>query len=88
MRPRDTSPEAWRVFIEILRKMTPADRLHLAMEHSDVVRSFCEAGVRRAYPAADDREVFFRVAHRCLGPDLFRTVYGEALPDNGLRNRR
>ena len=89
MRPRDTSPEAWRVFIGILRKMTPSQRLHLAMEHSDVVRCFCEAGVRRAYPEADQREVFLRVAQRCLGSDLFRRVYGEeALPNDGLRNRR
>ena len=88
MRPRDTSPEAWRVFIGIIREMSPARRLQLAMEHSDVVRCFCEAGVRGAYPAADEREVFLRVAQRCLGAELFRRVYGEVLPNDDLRNRR
>jgi hypothetical protein len=88
MRPRDTSPEAWRVFVGIIREMSPAKMLHLAMEHSDVVRCFCEAGVRRAYPGADEREVFLRVAQRCPGPGLFRMVYGEELPNDGLRNRR
>ena len=87
MRPRDTSPEAWRVFIGILRKMTPAERLHRTLEYSDFIRGVCEAGVRQAHPAADEREVFLRTAQRCLGSELFRTVYGEALPNDGLRNR-
>lgn len=87
MRPRDTSPEAWRVYIGLLRKMSPAERLHLAMDHSDFIRYMCEAGIRRAYPEADEREVFLRSAQRRLGSELFRAVYGEALRDDGLRNR-
>ena len=80
MRPEDTSPEAWRIYVGILRAMSPADRLYRAMELSDFVRYASEAGVRRAYPAADEQEVFLRSAERRLGPDLFRKVYGDCLP--------
>jgi hypothetical protein len=87
MRPRDTSPEAWRVFIGIIREMSPDERLHRTLEYSDFIRGVCEAGVRHEYPEADEREVFLRTAQRCLGQELFRKVYGEALPGDGLRNR-
>ena len=87
MRPEDTSPEAWRVYIGILRAMSPSDRLYRAMELSDFVHHASEAGVRRAYPAADEREVFLRAAKRRLGPELFRTVYGNPLPADEPRRR-
>jgi len=86
MRPDDVSPEAWRVYIDILREMSPSDRLYRAMELSDFVRCASEAGVRRAYPEADEREVFLRSAQRRLGPELFHRVYGHPFPADEPRN--
>ena len=82
MRPRDTSPEAWKVLIELIRQMTPEQRLQRAVQYSAFVRSFAEAGIRSTHPGASDREVFLMVAKRRLGADLFRKVYaGERLSD-------
>ena len=81
MRPGDTSPEAWKVYIELQRKLSPAEKLRQAFEWSEVVSQFAEAGMRQRYPHADDREIFLRVARTKLGPELFHKVYGEALPD-------
>jgi hypothetical protein len=76
MRPADTSADAWRVQIGLLRKMSPEARFRLSAELSDFVRAACEAGVRAQYPDASEREVFWRIAERILGRDLCRKVYG------------
>ncbi len=80
MRPRDTSPEAWRVFIGIIRKMSPQERFERTLELSESIRGICEAGIRSEYPEASDREVFLRLTQRTLGLELFRKVYGDVLP--------
>jgi len=81
MRPRDTSPEAWEIFLELQRRMSPGEKIARAFEWSEVVRNFAEAGLRQQYPAADDREILLRYARMTLGEELFRKAYGNALPD-------
>jgi hypothetical protein len=39
MRPRDTSPEAWRVYLDLMRKMTPEEKLQRTFEYSAMVRN-------------------------------------------------
>ncbi|MBZ5726577.1 MAG: hypothetical protein LAP87_16445 [Acidobacteriia bacterium] len=87
MRPADTSPEAWKVFIGLMSKMTPAEKLRRTMEYSEMIRLAGEAGLRQAYPLAGDREIFLRNARRRLGPGLFRRVYGAELQDDGSAQR-
>jgi len=79
MRPADTSPEAWQVWLELVRKMTPAERLQRALEYSAFVRNLAESTLRREYPNASGREVFLRAARQRLGPELFSRVYGDEL---------
>jgi hypothetical protein len=79
MRPRDTSPEAWKFFIDRISQMTPDERLQRAIEHSAAVRAFVESGIRSRHPNATDREVFLIAAKQRLGHDLFRKVYGNEL---------
>jgi hypothetical protein len=81
MCPEDTSPEAWKVFLDIQRRMTPGEKLGRALEWSEVVRRFAEAGLRERYPNAGDHEILLRFARMTLGRDLFRRAYGEALSD-------
>jgi hypothetical protein len=76
MCPRDTSPEAWRVFLDLQRKMTPSEKLHRTLEYSDSIRRLAVAGVRQRYPNADEPEVFLRTARSILGDELFRRAYG------------
>jgi hypothetical protein len=81
MRPADTSPEAWEVYLGLVRKMPPAERLRRALELSEEVRCVAEAGLRLRYPRADESEIALRRARLELGLELFRKAYGEALPD-------
>jgi hypothetical protein len=80
MRPRDTSPEAWKVLMDLMRKMSPEEKLQRTFEFSAMVRSFGEAGLRQRYPRANDREIFLRSARLNLGAALYAKVYGTELP--------
>ena len=62
MRPADTSPEAWRVLIELIRNLPAEERLRRAMELSETVRLAAEDGLRRAQPGASEREIFLLAA--------------------------
>ena len=79
MRPRDTSPEAWKVQMDLIRAMAPEVRLQRCFELSAMVESFAEARLRQRYPEASDREIFLRLAHRKLGAELYSKVYGAEL---------
>jgi hypothetical protein len=79
MRPADTSPEAWAVFLDIQRRMSPGEKIVRALEWSEIVRGFTEAGLRERYPEADDHEILLRHARMTLGDELFRHAYGNAL---------
>jgi hypothetical protein len=80
VRPRDTSPEAWKVLMDLMRKMSPEEKLQRTFEFSAFVRKIGEAGLRQQYPQAGEREIFLRAAHRRLGADLYTKVYGAELP--------
>ena len=71
MRPRDTSPEAWKVFLDIQRRMPPEVKLQRTLEWSELGRRFAEAGLRERYPRAHEHEILLRYARLTLGP---RTV--------------
>jgi hypothetical protein len=81
MRPTDTSPEAWRIFLDGLLQMSPAQKMQRALELSETVRSAAEAGLRQRFPQADDRQIFLRLARLVLGAELARKVYGDVLTD-------
>jgi len=87
MRPRDTSPEAWKVFIDLQRAMPPEVKFQRTLEFSHAVRRLAEAGLRERYPRADEHEILLRYARMTLGPELFRKAYGEALPNDGPNSR-
>jgi hypothetical protein len=80
MRPRDTSPEAWKVWVDLMRTIPPEEKLRRTFEYSAMVRKFGEAGLRRKYPQANDREIFLRAARQNLGAELYSKVYGSELP--------
>jgi hypothetical protein len=79
LRPADTSPEAWKVFLDIQRRMTPAEKIRRVFDRSRMQRRLTETCLRQKYPAASDEEIFLRRARLELGRDLFRRVYGDAL---------
>jgi hypothetical protein len=79
MRPEDTSPEAWKVFLDLQRSTPPAEKIRRAMSLSKTVQLLSEAGLRRKFPEADDREIFLRRARLTLGDELFRKAYNTEL---------
>ena len=83
MCPRDTSPEAWKVYLDLQRRMTPGEKLRRTLEYSTWIRQFAASGVRRRFPNADEREVFLRTAELVLGQELFRKVCDGVLARDG-----
>lgn len=71
----DTSPEADRVHLEVLRRMGLAGRARLTLALGDSVRSLTEAGVRHRHPEYDDRRVRLATARLLLGESLYSKVF-------------
>jgi len=90
MCPADTSPDAWKVFLEIQRRLSPAVKLRRAraLELPALVRGAAEAGLRGLYPLAREREIFLRTARLALGEELFQQAYGNAILSDGPAFRR
>jgi hypothetical protein len=80
MRPADTSPEAWAAYMDLQRRTAPGEKIRRAMSLSKTVHLLAEAGLRRQFPEADDREIFLRRVRLTVGEDLFRRAYGAELP--------
>jgi hypothetical protein len=87
MRPRDTSPEAWKVLIGLIRQMTPEERLQRCLELTQAKRLAAEAGLREAHPQASEREIFLRAGKQRLGAELFHKVYGDELDRLALTSK-
>lgn len=69
--PSDTSPEAAAIQAEIFRRMTPAQRLKLALEMSESMRNVALAGLRSRRPDLNEEE---------LSRELIRNMYGFTPP--------
>lgn len=80
----DTVPEAMRVWVEHLRKMTPGQKIAVVFELTRFAREMAAAGVRSRYPAADEREVFLRVAAQSLSRDEMIRAYQWDPQEHGL----
>jgi hypothetical protein len=84
MRPTaDATPEAWKVFLDIQRRMTPGEKIRRVFELRDLARRLMNEELRRRHPEAHEREIFLRAARQTLGPELFLRAYGDVLPEDG-----
>ena len=63
----DTSPEAAAIQAEIFRRMTPAERVKMALEMSDSMRNVALAGLRSRHPEMTEEELKW---------ELMRLMYG------------
>ena len=72
----DTDPEALEVFLQLLRQMTPSQRVARVFELTAFQESLQRASVRSMYPQAGEREVFLRVAARRLDRETMIKAYG------------
>ncbi|MCC6857814.1 MAG: hypothetical protein IT158_04600 [Bryobacterales bacterium] len=72
----DTDPRVLEVWTGLQRRMTPVQKLRAMFEATEFLIRMQEAGVRRMYPDAGEREVFLRTAARRLPRELMIRVYG------------
>ncbi len=66
----DTHPDAERVQLELIRKMSIAERLACAAEWTRMVVALSRDGVARANPAAHARELDLLWVQQQYGADL------------------
>jgi hypothetical protein len=78
---QDTTRDAERKQIEILRRMGPEGRLRAAIELSRSSRRLLWEGVQRRHPDYDERRIRFETIRLTLPKDLFRAAYPEAGED-------
>src|SRR5580692_1470131 len=72
----DTDPGVMKVWMDLLRRKTPGQRITMAFELSDFAVRVDESGVRSRYPEASEREIFLRSAALRLPRDLMIRAYG------------
>jgi hypothetical protein len=72
----DTDPRAMEVWIDLIRKRSPGQKIADTLDLCDMAFAFAEMGVRSQYPNASPREVFLRAAARHLSRDLMIRAYG------------
>jgi hypothetical protein len=73
--PADTTPEAARVQLEIIRRLSPERRMEMALEMSNFLRDVVAAGVRSRHPDYNEKQVGLAVGRLMLGDELFRKVH-------------
>ncbi len=76
MRPLDTHPNAWKVYLDLLRNMHPDKRAGLLFTSTGLMMGLATAGEKGRHPDADDYEVQLRMAGRRYGRDLVMKAYG------------
>lgn len=72
----DTRPEALRVFYELQRQRTAAQKLDDVFELSEWLWESTKRGVRMRFPGIKEREVFLRAAALRLPRDIMIKAYG------------
>lgn len=78
---QDTAPGRRDRYLELLRKLTPAQRLARAADLSDAVRHLAEVGIRQRHPDASAEEVRVRLVVRLYGREFAARHYA-TVPDD------
>ncbi len=72
----DTTPEAERVQIELLRKAPSWRKMEMVAQLNQTVRDLALCGLQQRYPNAGPKELRRRLADLLLGSELAEKVYG------------
>ena len=70
MHSRDTDPTARRLVLEALRRASPAQRLEMAMQQTELLWKLVWAGVLRELPHESENERRARFLERWLGHSI------------------
>jgi hypothetical protein len=72
--PADTTPDAHRKQIEILRKMSPERRALISFELSDNVRQNAIAGIKKLHPDFTDAQIKKELLKRIVPDEVFQKI--------------
>jgi hypothetical protein len=72
----DTTPEAQRKQIELMRKLSPEQKLSLAFSLTETMRQLVLADLHHRYPQADSEEIRRRFIARVLPREDVIRAYG------------
>ena len=70
----DTTLDAHRKQIEILRKMSPEKRALISFELSDNVRQIAIAGIRKMHPEFNETQITRELLRRLVGDELLQKI--------------
>ena len=77
----DTTPEAERVLIQLLRDASPARKMEMVESANRTARMLAMAGLRERFPGESEARLRRRLADLLLGPELAAKAYGP-FPDD------
>ncbi|MEP7362207.1 MAG: hypothetical protein ABI972_03045 [Acidobacteriota bacterium] len=72
----DTNPETTKLYVELHRKMSEAERLTRVLELCEFQRGLVKSNVQEMYSGASEEEIRYQMAARIYGRDLARAAYG------------
>ncbi len=73
---QDTDPRRRERYLQLLRAQSPVDRLRKAGALTRAVRQMATAGIRQAFPLADETEVRVRLTERLYGREVATRLFG------------
>jgi hypothetical protein len=77
----DTSPEAERALIDLLRRAPVARKLEMLGQMNAAARQLALQGLRTRNPGATEAQLQRGLANLLLGPELAALAYGPLLPE-------
>jgi hypothetical protein len=72
----ELTPEKEKRYLARLASLPLAKRFELTLGLTDTARAFMEAGIRKRYPDATNREIQARVAEQFCGREVAERLYG------------
>ena len=72
----DTTPEAQRKQVELMRRLSSSQKLALAFALTDTMRDLIMADIRQRFPRADETEIRRRFITRVLPREDIIRAYG------------
>jgi hypothetical protein len=70
----DTTLDAHKKQVEILRKMSPEKRALISFELSDNVRQIAMEGIRRMHPEFNETQIIRELLRRLVGDELLQKI--------------
>jgi len=72
--PSDTTVEAAKKQVEILRRLSPEKRALISFDLSDNVRQNVIAGIKKLHPDFTDTQIKMELLRRMVGNELFSKI--------------